>query len=89
MNKELETAIMTAADLPTIPVIAIKVMQLIESETATAEEIKAAYRALIREHHPDKLMAQGMPPEFVATATEKMKRINVAYDTVCKMRGIK
>ena len=39
MNKELETAIMTAADLPTIPVVAIKVMQLIESESATAEEL--------------------------------------------------
>jgi putative nucleotidyltransferase with HDIG domain len=39
MNKELETAIMTAADLPTIPVVAIKVMQLIESERATAEEL--------------------------------------------------
>jgi putative nucleotidyltransferase with HDIG domain len=39
MNKELETAIMTAADLPTIPVVAIKVMQLIESEQATAEEL--------------------------------------------------
>jgi len=59
------------------------------AETATPEEIKTAYRALIREHHPDKLMAQGMPPEFVATATEKMKRINAAYDTVCKLKGIK
>jgi putative nucleotidyltransferase with HDIG domain len=39
MNKELETAIMTAADLPTIPIVAIKVMQLIESESATAEEL--------------------------------------------------
>jgi putative nucleotidyltransferase with HDIG domain len=39
MNKELETAIMTAADLPTIPVIAIKVMQLIENESATAEQL--------------------------------------------------
>ena len=39
MNKELETAIMTAADLPTIPVVAIKVMQLIESERATAQEL--------------------------------------------------
>ena len=39
MNKELETAIMTAADLPTIPVVAIKVMRLIESENATAEEL--------------------------------------------------
>jgi len=58
-------------------------------ESATHDEIKTAYRALIRTHHPDKLMAQGMPPEFVATATEKMKRINAAYDSVCKMRGIK
>lgn len=39
MNKELETAIMTAGDLPTIPIVATKVMQLIESETATAEEL--------------------------------------------------
>ena len=58
-------------------------------ENATEAEVKAAYRALIREHHPDKLMAQGMPPEFVATATEKMKRINVAYDAACKIKGIK
>jgi DnaJ like chaperone protein len=59
------------------------------TETATAEQIKAAYRALIREHHPDKLAAQGKPASLIATATEKMKRINVAYDTVCKIRGIK
>ena len=59
------------------------------AENATNEEIKIAYRTLIREHHPDKLVAQGMPPEFIANANEKMKRINVAYDNVCKMRGIK
>lgn len=39
MNKELEQAIMTAGDLPTIPVIAMKVMQLLESEQVTAEEL--------------------------------------------------
>lgn len=39
MNKELEKAIMTAGDLPTIPVVATKVMQLINSESATAEEL--------------------------------------------------
>lgn len=39
MNKELETAIMTAGDLPTIPVVATKVMQLMEAETTTAEEL--------------------------------------------------
>ncbi|MEI6205252.1 MAG: HDOD domain-containing protein [Desulfuromonadales bacterium] len=39
MNKELETMIMNAGDLPTIPIVATKVMQLIESERASTEEI--------------------------------------------------
>lgn len=39
MNKELESMIMSASDLPTIPVVATKVMQLIESESASAEEL--------------------------------------------------
>lgn len=59
------------------------------SPDAPPEDIKKAYRDLIRKHHPDKLMAQGMPPEFIATATEKMKRINVAYDHVSRLKGIK
>jgi DnaJ like chaperone protein len=58
-------------------------------EDATVEEIKTTYRALIRKHHPDKLVAEGMAPEFVEAATEKMKRINAAYEAVCKARGIK
>jgi DnaJ like chaperone protein len=59
------------------------------TDKASNGDVKTAYRALIRKHHPDKLIAEGMPPEFIATANEKMKRINVAYDTVCKIRGIK
>jgi len=39
MNRDLEMMIMNASDLPTIPVVATKVMQLIESEHATAEEM--------------------------------------------------
>ncbi|KAA0891732.1 HDOD domain-containing protein [Oryzomonas rubra] len=39
MNQELETLIMNASDLPTIPVVATKVMQLIGSETTTSEEL--------------------------------------------------
>jgi putative nucleotidyltransferase with HDIG domain len=39
MNRELENAINTAKDLPTIPTVATRVMQLVESETATAEEL--------------------------------------------------
>ena len=39
MNRELEIMIMTAVDLPTIPIVATKVMHLIESENASSDEI--------------------------------------------------
>ncbi|MDD3371951.1 MAG: TerB family tellurite resistance protein, partial [Alphaproteobacteria bacterium] len=58
------------------------------SETASADAIKAAYRQLLREHHPDVLMARGMPPEFVDSATEKIKRINAAYTEIRALKGI-
>ncbi len=51
-------------------------------------EIKAAWRKLTRENHPDRLVAQGLPKEFVALATEKMATINAAYDRIAKERGI-
>ena len=56
---------------------------------AEPEAIKAAYRKLIHENHPDKLIAEGMPEEFVDAATERMAAINVAYDRVCQERGIR
>ncbi len=59
------------------------------NDRASNDEIKAAYRALIQKHHPDKLAAEGLPAEMVASATENMKRINAAYDAVCKIRKIK
>ena len=51
--------------------------------------VKAAYRKLIRENHPDTLIAQGLPQEFIDLANEKMAAINAAYDTVAKSRGMK
>jgi DnaJ like chaperone protein len=51
-------------------------------------EIKAAYRKLIRETHPDRLMAQGMPKEFIDMATQRLAAINAAYDRVSAERGI-
>ncbi len=56
---------------------------------ATDQEVKAAYRTLIHENHPDKLMAQGLPQEFIDLANEKMAAINAAYDNVKKSRGFK
>lgn len=56
---------------------------------ATDKEIKSAYRKLIKEHHPDLLMAQGVPEELIDVANEKLATINNAYDKICKTRGIK
>jgi len=55
---------------------------------ASDAEIRSAYRNLLREHHPDRLMAQGLPEEFVKTATEKMASINAAWDRIKQSRGI-
>ncbi|MFP6729325.1 MAG: TerB family tellurite resistance protein [Alphaproteobacteria bacterium] len=53
------------------------------------DEIKKAYRALMREHHPDKLMAQGMPQEFIEVANKKVSAINQAYDRIRRERNMK
>ena len=50
--------------------------------------VKSAYRKQIKEHHPDLLMAQGVPEELIDVANEKMSAINEAYDKICKTRGI-
>jgi DnaJ like chaperone protein len=57
------------------------------SRQASDQEIKAAWRKLTVENHPDRLIAQGMPPEFVEQANRKMATINAAYDRVTKERG--
>jgi DnaJ like chaperone protein len=59
------------------------------SPDASDEEVKKIYRKLIRENHPDTLMAQGVPQEFIDLANEKMATINAAYDRIEKQRGMK
>ncbi|HRJ61855.1 MAG TPA: TerB family tellurite resistance protein [Azospirillaceae bacterium] len=48
--------------------------------------VKAAYRKLLQEHHPDRLMAQGLPAEFIDVATEKTAAINAAYARIKALR---
>jgi DnaJ like chaperone protein len=50
--------------------------------------LKTAYRRRARENHPDTLIAQGMPPEFVAIATARTARINAAWALIRRERGI-
>ena len=51
------------------------------------DELKRHYRKLVAENHPDKLIARGVPEEFISIATEKVAAINEAYKTVRKERG--
>ena len=52
--------------------------------SASAEEIRVAYHRLVREHHPDVLVSQGLPPEMLVRATARIARINAAHDRLVK-----
>ena len=56
------------------------------SETATDAEVKKAWRKLMSEHHPDKLVAKGLPEEMMAVAKEKTQEIQGAYDEIRNAR---
>ena len=53
------------------------------SPSATDEEIKDAYRALVKKYHPDKFADS----DLADLANEKMKEVNSAYDEIQKMRN--
>lgn len=50
-------------------------------------DIKKAYRKLMSQYHPDKLMGQGLPDDMVKAATERSQEIQIAYDLIKKSRG--
>jgi DnaJ like chaperone protein len=51
---------------------------------ASLGAIREAYHRLVRESHPDLVIAQGLPPECIALATARVARINAAYDRLAK-----
>jgi len=56
------------------------------SESASDAEVKKAYRRLISQHHPDKLVSKGLPDEMMKIAKEKTQQITEAYDTIRDLR---
>ena len=53
------------------------------------KEIKRAYRRLLAQHHPDKLVAKGLPEEMQKLANEKTQEIISAYEIIKKHRGMR
>jgi DnaJ like chaperone protein len=51
---------------------------------AAASTIREAYHRLVRENHPDLVIAQGLPPECIALATARIARINAAYEQITR-----
>lgn len=52
------------------------------SKSSTDAEIKKAYRRLMNQHHPDKLVSKGLPEEMIQMATEKTQQIKAAYEMI-------
>lgn len=54
---------------------------------ASDAEVKRAYRKLMSQHHPDKLIAKGLPESMIALATEKTQEIQKAYESIVESRS--
>ncbi len=55
-------------------------------QNCSDQELKKAYRRLMSQHHPDKLIAKGLPDEMMVLATEKTQEIKSAYELIRKER---
>ena len=55
---------------------------------ALDEDVRQHYRRLVRDNHPDRHIAAGVPEEMIAIATERLAAINSAYEVVARERGL-
>jgi len=58
------------------------------SRAASNEEIRARWKNLMRENHPDSLASKGVPAAFIAAASARVAQINAAYDVIKRERRI-
>ncbi|HUL83257.1 MAG TPA: co-chaperone DjlA [Gammaproteobacteria bacterium] len=57
--------------------------------SASDDEVKKAYRRLMNQHHPDKLVARGLPESMIGIAEQKTHEVRAAYEKVKARRGFK
>ncbi|MDO9711241.1 TerB family tellurite resistance protein [Paracraurococcus lichenis] len=77
-----------SASAPTAPVGPDAYAVLGVAKTASDEEVRQAWRRLMRENHPDSLAARGVPPDFIRRATDKVAEINAAWDLIKRERNL-
>ena len=68
------------------PILTSKVLGI--APDVDDDTLKTHYHKLVRDNHPDRMIARGVPPEFVSLATKKVAAINAAYEAVAKERRI-
>jgi DnaJ like chaperone protein len=61
--------------------------QLGLTRQASDAEVKRAYRKLVSQYHPDKLVSRGLPEEMMEVAKDRVRDINTAYDRIKQARG--
>lgn len=59
------------------------------SAQASNDEVKKAYRRLMNQHHPDKLVARGLPVSMIGVAEQKTHEVRSAYEQIKTQRGFK
>jgi len=58
------------------------------TRAASGEELRTTSKRLMRENQPDSLASRGVPADFVARASDKVARINAAWDRIKRERGL-
>jgi DnaJ like chaperone protein len=71
----------------TTPTLDQDYAQLGLTRKASDAEVKRAYRKLVSQYHPDKLVSRGLPEEMMEVAKNRVREINTAYDRIKQARG--
>ena len=58
------------------------------SKESSDQEVKRAYRKLMSQYHPDKLMGQGVPEDMISMATAQTQEVQAAYELIKKSRNM-
>ena len=58
------------------------------SKNASFDEVKARYKELVRQYHPDILMGRGESKEVIERSTKKLQEINEAYGRLKEKFGV-